>query len=415
MDAFELFAALTTLAALFSWVNHRFVRLVPAIGLMVMSLLFSLGLVGLGALGVVPEADLLNAVQALDFGRTLLHAMLGALLFAGALHIDLGDLARQKWIVALLATLGVLLSTAFVGVLSWLAFGALGLELPLLGCLLFGALIAPTDPIAVMAILRRSAVPASLKTTISGESLFNDGIGLVVFLGLAELAAGEGDVAISGAALLFVEEVLGGIGFGLGIGWIAYRMLKSVDQYQVEILVTLALVTGGYALAQRLHVSGPLAMVVAGLLIGNHGRSFAMSERTRQNLDAFWELVDEFLNALLFVMIGLEVIVLQFTGSLFLAGLVAIPIVLAGRFASVGVPVLILRRRRRFSAHAVKLMTWGGLRGGISVALALSLPAGPERSILVAVTYIGVCFSIIVQGLTIGPLVAALYPEKARR
>ena len=259
VDAFELLASLTTLAAMFSWVNHRFLRLAPVIGLMVMSLLLSLVLVGLGALGVVPEADLLRTVQELDFGRTLLHAMLGALLFAGALHIDLDDLAQQGWIVALLATLGVVLSTTFVGVLTWFAFGALGLELPFLGCLLFGALIAPTDPIAVMAILRRSAVPATLKTKISGESLFNDGIGLVVFLVLAELAVGEGEPALGAAAALFVEEVLGGIGFGLGIGWIAYRLLKSVDQYQVEILVTLALVTGGYALAQRLHVSGPLA------------------------------------------------------------------------------------------------------------------------------------------------------------
>jgi CPA1 family monovalent cation:H+ antiporter len=398
MDAFDLIASLTTLAAVFSWINHRFIRLPTAIGLMVISLLFSLGLVALGALGILPRAELLQSVAELDFGRTLLHGMLGALLFAGALHVDLNDLAAQRRIIALLATLGVLLSTALVGAATWWVFDALGVGLPFLICLVFGALIAPTDPIAVLAILKHSGIPESLKTKISGESLFNDGIGLVVFLVLVGVATGEGEVSVGGAALLFVEEALGGLAFGLVLGWIAYRMLKSVDQYPVEILVTLAVVTGGYALAQRLHVSGPLAMVVAGLLIGNHGRSFAMSERTREHL--------------LFVMIGLEVIVLRFTGTLLLAGVVAIPIVLAARFASVGLPVMILRRRRRFSPHAVKLMTWGGLRGGISVALALSLPAGPERAVLLAVTYVVVCFSIIGQGLTIGPWVARLYPER---
>jgi CPA1 family monovalent cation:H+ antiporter len=283
MDAFELIASLTTLAAVFSWINHRFIRLPTAIGLMVISLLFSLGLVALGALGILPRAELLRSVAELDFGRTLLHGMLGALLFAGALHVDLNDLAAQRRIIALLATVGVLLSTALVGGATWLVFDALGVGLPFLTCLVFGALIAPTDPIAVLAILKRSGIPDSLKTKISGESLFNDGIGLVVFLLLVGVASGEGEVTVGGAAVLFLEEALGGLLFGLVIGWIAYRMLKSVDQYQVEILITLAVVTGGYALAQRLHVSGPLAMVVAGLLIGNHGRSFAMSERTREH------------------------------------------------------------------------------------------------------------------------------------
>ncbi len=333
--------------------------------------------------------------------------MLSFLLFAGALHVDINDLAKQKWVITLLATGGVVLSTFLVGFLTWHVLDLLGYPTPMIYCLLFGALISPTDPIAVLGILKSAGVPKTLEVKITGESLFNDGVGVVVFLVLLKIAAGGGGITVEEVAWLFFEEAFGGVAFGLIIGSIAYWMLKSVDSYQVEILLTLALVAGGYALATHLHLSGPIAIVVAGLLIGNHGRLFAMSDTTRENLDTFWELVDEVLNSVLFVLIGLEVLILPFTASYLIAGALVVPTVLAARFVSVGVPVTLMRRFREFSPDVIKIMTWGGLRGGISVALALSLPAVPAREVLLAITYQVVVFSILVQGLTIGRLVRA--------
>lgn len=271
--------------------------------------------------------------------------------------------------------------------------------------LLFGALISPTDPIAVLGILKTAKIPKSLETKIAGESLFNDGVGVVVFLVLLEIVTGGQEVMAGDVVLLLLTETGGGVLFGLAIGWVAYQMLKSVDNYQVEVLITLALVTGGYSLAGHLHVSGPIAIVVTGLLIGNHGRLMAMSEITCAHLDTFWELVDEILNAVLFVLIGLEILVLPLSGPALLAGIAAIPLVLASRLVSVGVPVLLLRPFLEFSPRVVRILTWGGLRGGISVALALSLPEGPARDLFLPVTYTVVVFSVVVQGLTIGRLV----------
>ncbi len=413
MSTFDLLAVLTTLAALFSWLNHRYVRLPTTIGLMVMSLGLSLALVALGRSGVIPIEPVLEFVQAIDFDDALLNGMLGALLFAGSLHVNLDDILGQKGIIGTLATVGVVLSTALVGGMAWLVFGWLGLAVPLLPCLILGAVLAPTDPIAVGAILREAGVPPSLFTKITGESLFNDGVGVVVFLLLLQLGTGPGPVSAEAVLHLFATEALGGLLYGAVLGWIAYQMLKRVDNYQVEILLTLAVVTGGYALAHRLHLSGPLAMVVAGLFVGNQGRALAMSDTTRERLDAFWELVDEFLNAVLFVLIGLEVIVLDFRGSPLVAGLIMIPLVLLARLVSVGVPVALLRRGRSFSPHVVKILTWAGLRGGISVALALSLPPSEHRGLLITTTYVAVCFSILVQGLSLGPLVARLLRARA--
>ena len=403
MTLFNTIALLITISALFSYLNHRYVKLPTTIGLMLIALLASLSLTAFGELGWMTIGDeTARLLAGIDFGETLLHGMLGFLLFAGALHLNLNDLARQKWVITLLASFGVVGATFLVGLMSRPIFAWLGFDLPLIVCFLFGALIAPTDPIAVLGILKTAGVPESLATKIAGESLFNDGVAVVVFLALLDILSDGHSTDAAGVAQLFAKEALGGALFGLGAGFLAYRMLKSVDNYQVEILITLALVTGGYALADSLHLSAPIAMVVAGLLIGNHGRLFAMSERTRRNLDTFWELVDEILNAVLFVLIGLEVLVLPIAPNSLIAGLLVIPVVLLSRLISVAVPIFLLRRIRTFSPGVIRILTWAGLRGGISVALALALPAGPHRNLLLVVTYVVVVFSIVVQGLTIG-------------
>jgi len=399
-------AILVTAAALFSYLNHRFIRLPTTIGLMVIALGLSVALVLIGALGwpaLRLEAE--TFLRGIDFHETLMQGMLSFLLFAGALHVNLSDLREQKWIIALLATLGVVISTFLIGGFTYWLMPLLGLQLPFIYCLVFGALISPTDPIAVLAILKTTRVPNTLKTKIAGESLFNDGVGVVLFLVLTGIAAGNQSVTVGSIALMFSIEILGGIGFGLAIGGITYFMLRGINNYSVEVLLTLALVTGGYALASALHLSGPIAMVVAGLLIGNHGRHSAMSESTRLHVDTFWELIDELLNAILFVLIGLEVLILSFKVSYFQAASMLVPAVLLARLISVGVPVLLLRGARQFSPGIIPIITWGGLRGGISVALALSLPLGPEREIILAVTYLIVVFSITVQGLTIGHVI----------
>ena len=407
MKLFNILAILITLSAGFSYINHRFIRLPNTIGLMIMALLVSLGLVLLGPFSFGLKAEAHRLLANIDFDETLLHGMLSFLLFAGALHVNLADLAKQKWIIGLLATGSVLGSTFSIGFISRWVLGILGIEMPLIDCLLFGALISPTDPIAVLGILKKVGVPESLETKITGESLFNDGVAVVIFLIFLEIATGARQVTTASVLGLFAKEALGGVGFGLIIGWIAYWMLKSIDDYQVEVLITLALVTGGFALADELHISGPIAIVVAGLLIGNHGRLLAMSDQVRDHLDNFWELVDEVLNGVLFVLIGLEVLALTFSREYFIAGVLFIPLLLTVRFISVGCPVLIMRRFRAFSPRVVTILTWGGLRGGISVALALSLPPGKNRELILAITYIIVVFSIIVQGLTIGKLVKA--------
>lgn len=406
MRLLNLAATLITLSALFSYLNHRYLRLPTTIGVMLFALVLSLILIAFGTFDPRIEHYAEQLLAAIDFNKALMLGMLSFLLFAGALHININDLARHKWVILTLASGGVLLSTFIVGTLTWWLLAALGLQLSFVYCLLFGALISPTDPVAVLGIIKTAGVPKSLETKIAGESLFNDGVAVVVFIILFRIATGGAEVSPGDIVGLFLLEALGGLLFGLAIGFAAYTMLRSVDNYQVEILITLALVMGGYALAHAMHVSGPIAIVVAGLLIGNHGRLLAMSKTTRQHLDTFWELLDEILNAVLFVLIGLEILLLVFTRQYFVAGVLVIPIVLLARLISVGLPIGLMRKLRTFSPHVVKILTWGGLRGGISVALALSLPAGPERKLIVAITYIVVVFSIAVQGLTVGKLVA---------
>ncbi len=405
MDLFTIAAALITLAAVFSYVNYRFIGLPTTIGVMLISLVMSLALIAMHSMGIYMGFHFEDLLRSIEFDQTVFRGMLAFLLFAGALHININDLMDRKWIIGSLATVGVLISTILVGAATWLVLGLVGLSLPFMYCLLFGALISPTDPIAVLGILKSAGAPKSLETKMSGESLFNDGVGVVVFIVVLELATGASEISAANIAALFAQEAVGGAFFGLGVGYLTYQMLKRVDNYQVELMITLATVMGGYALATSLHLSGLIAIVVAGLFVGNHGRLLGMSEKTRHHLDIFWELVDEILNAVLFVLMGLEVLVLTFTEQYLLAGLLLIPLVLLARFISVGIPVLALRRYHIFSPGAVRVMTWGGLRGGISVALALSLPAGPERGLIIAVTYIIVVFSILVQGLSLGRVV----------
>ncbi len=408
MQLFHIIAVLISLAAVFSWFNYRFLHMPTAIGLMTIALLMSLALIVLGQLGHSRvEQNVEWMLSSIDFNATLLHGMLSFLLFAGALHINLEDLAKQRAVIAILATASVIGATFLIGFGTWYISGLLNLNIPMIYCLLFGALISPTDPIAVLGILKTAGASKSLETKIAGESLFNDGIAVVVFLVIAEVAAGTTMVTVETIFYIFVMEVVGGALFGLLLGGIAFWMLKKVDDYSVEILITLALTTGGYALAESLHLSAPIAIVVAGLLIGNHGRRLAMSQSTREHLDTFWELTDEILNAVLFVLIGLELVILSLDEKYLLAGLLAIPLVLTARLISVALPIGIMRRFRSFSPGVVSILTWGGLRGGISVALALSLPSGDIRNTLVTVTYVVVVFSVLVQGLTLAPLVRA--------
>jgi CPA1 family monovalent cation:H+ antiporter len=403
----DIAATCLVVTALLAYLNHRFVGLPTTIGVMVAALCLSLLLVGLDSLGILHglrsyEESMLRSI---DFSDVLMQGMLSFLLFAGALQVDLRELRAYRWQVGALAVVGTLMSTVLVGGVLFWTLPWVGLPVPLLYCMLFGALISPTDPIAVMGILKSAGAPKNLEMVIAGESLFNDGIGVVIFsLLLGVLASGDAPTLRQGGMLL-LHEAGGGLLFGAMLGYGTFWLLRSIDQYQVELLITLAAVMGGYALASKLRVSGPLAMVVAGLMIGHHGRALAMSDTTRHHLDLFWELLDEILNAVLFVLMGLEVILIHFPSGIAVAAVLAIVVTLLTRWLTVGLPVDLWHLRLRLPGGSGRVLTWGGLRGGISVALALSLPASPYRETLLALTYCVVVFSILVQGLTIGGVV----------
>lgn len=408
MHLFDIIAILITLSALFSWFNERFLKLPSTIGLMLIALVLSLLLLSPLPGTMQLEADAKRMLDSIAFDQAVLHGMLSFLLFAGALHVRIGDLRQHKWVILLLATMGVLISALVVGVLSWLLFLAIGLGVPFLYCMMFGALIAPTDPIAVLGILKQASAPPSLETKITGESLFNDGTAVVLFLLLLSIATGDANLHPGSIAMLFAKEAVGGVLVGLLTGGLAVLLLRSIDNYKVEVLITLAVASGAYAGADTWHVSAPITVVVAGLMIGNMGRSLAMSDVTMRYVDDFWDLTDEALNAVLFVLIGLELMVMHLNGPILLAGLLAIPLVLATRAFSTALPIAMLSGFRTWAPGVVTILTWGGLRGGISVAMALSLPDGPARDAVVSVTYIIVVFSIIVQGLTLGPVIRAV-------
>ena len=409
-------ATLLGLAAIIGYINHRFLHLPRTIGLVLIAMAASLIALGIDALipgwGVGPgfRAVLVD----IDFSDTLMQGMLGFLLFAGALHVDLGQLAKRGWAIAALATGGLLVSTGIVGVGIWFVFNLTGLNIPLIYCLLFGALISPTDPVAVLGILKTVKVPASLEAKIAGESLFNDGVGVVIFVILLAMATSGGNALTLGdITFLFLREALGGAALGLAAGAVAFWALRSIDEYNLEVIITLALVTVTYEVAHMLHTSGLIAVVVSGLLIGNHGTRLAMSGTTREHLTNFWTLLDEILNAVLFLLIGLEVIIISTTPSLMWVSLIAIPLVLGARFVAVAVPIGVFGLFRDFTKGAIPVLTWGGLRGGISVALALSLPNGDEKDAIVTVCYTVVVFSILVQGMTIGKLVQRVVPAQS--
>ena len=409
MDLFNAFTILIVLSAAFGYINHRYLKLPTTIGLMLISLVMSLAIIAMGQFSEDLYKQFVSMVKGVDFNKVLMEIMLSFLLFAGALHVDVKTLAKERGPIMIFATLGVITSTFIVGGAMYAIFNAFGTKIDFIYCLLFGSLISPTDPIAVLAILKKATVPKKLEVKISGESLFNDGVAVVVFLSIFEMA--EKGVANTGAmdiAILFVKEAGGGALFGFILGYLGYYLLKSIDSYIEEVLITLALVMGGYAFSSYLHISGPLAIVVAGLMMSDRARMFAMSDVTRQYVDMFWEILDEVFNAVLFILIGLEVLVISFKQVYIIEGLIAIVVVLGARLISVGIPISLMKLKRSFIPRTIQILTWGGLRGGISVALALSLTEEMHREVIVSVTYIVVVFSIVVQGLTIGNLVKGI-------
>lgn len=410
MDSFTIVTILTICSALFGYLNVRFLKLPNTIGMMLITIVFTLILVIIGQFNDTLLQQEKEIITSIDFKTVLLDVMLSFLLFAGALHTNFAHLKVQRWPVLVFASAGVLVSTFLVGIIMYYVLIFVGLPVNFIYCLLFGALISPTDPIAVLGILKQAGAPKILETKIVGESLFNDGVGVVVFLTIFSIASnGIGNTDAISILELFGLEVLGGIILGLILGWITFRLMRSIDNYEIEVIITLASVMGGTVIAQKLHLSAPLAMVTAGLVVGNDTvRNMAMSEVTETYVDKFWELVDVLLNAILFVLIGMELLILVFEQTYIVAGLIAIPVVLLSRYLSLWIPIKIFAKRLEFVPHTNLIMTWGGLRGGISIALALSLSPEMHRELFLVVTYIIVVFSIIGQGLTVESVVKKL-------
>ena len=409
MNYYTIVTVLIVLSALFGYVNARFLKLPITIGLMVITIIFTLIIIVIGQFDDTLLLQEKAFIEGIDFKTVLFDIMLSFLLFAGALHTNFEQLKIQRWPVLIFATLGVLVSTFLVGIIMYYVLLFIGLQVDFIYCLLFGALISPTDPIAVLGILKQAGAPKKLETKIVGESLFNDGVGVVIFLTILKIAEGGSDLTLGHVAEMFAVEVLGGIALGLLLGWITYRMMRSIDDYDVEVIITIAVVMGGTLLAQKFHLSAPLAMVACGLMVGNDTvRNAVMSEITETYVDKFWELLDVLLNTILFVLIGMEMLILTFEGNYILAGSLAVPIVLLSRYLSLWIPIKFFAKKLEFVPNTNLIMTWGGLRGGISIALALSLTQEMHRELFLVITYVIVVFSIIGQGLTVGPLIKRL-------
>ena len=423
LTLFEIAALLLALSALFSWLNAAFFKLPHTIGLLVIALVVSLLLIGLEAIapGLGLADNLRSAISQVDFNETVMKGMLGFLLFAGALHVDFSRLKDAKWAIGIMATIGVLISTFIIGGGFWVITQLLGISIPFIWALVFGALISPTDPVAVLSILKSVKMPKALEAKIAGESLFNDGVGVVVFTIIVAIAVGTGahgaehaaeHIGVAHIAELFFFEAGGGAVLGALTGWIAYRAMAMIDEHAIEILITLGIVAATYALSIRLHLSGPIAVVITGLMIGNKGVSYSMSEHTKEFLFGFWEMIDEILNSVLFLLIGLEILVIGFALDYFGVALLAIPLVLFARFVAVSIPIKALSPFKDFTKGAIPVLTWGGVRGGISVALALSLPENEYKPLILTATYGIVLFSIVAQGLTIKGLVQKVVDPK---
>ena len=410
MEYYSIATILIVLSAIFGYLNVRFLKLPITIGLMVITILFTVVLVGIAQFDDTLLTQERDFISKIDFETVLLDIMLSFLLFAGALHTNFDQLKVQRGPILAFATLGVLVSTFLVGVASYYIIQAVGLNVDFIYCLLFGALISPTDPIAVLGILKKAGVPKKLETKIVGESLFNDGVGVVVFLTIFAIAAKpDAAIEVSDILTLFGQEVIGGIVLGLLLGWVTYKLMKSIDNYEIEVILTLAAVMGGTMLAHQFHLSAPLAMVTAGLMVGNDTvRNSAMSETTETYVDKFWELVDVLLNTILFVMIGMEMLLLTLEGKYIYAGLIAIPVILLCRYISLWLPVKFFSKKLDFVPKTTLIMTWGGLRGGISIALALSLTSEMHRELFLVITYIVVVVSIVGQGLSVEPIIKKL-------
>lgn len=405
LETYQLISTIIFLTAVFSYVNACWIKLPATIGIMALALLSSLLIVLAGHLVPALSTQMHNLVANINFEQVLMKIMLSFLLFAGALHIDATKLKKELWPVVILSTIGTFISTFLVSVMAYYLFRAFALPTPYIYCLLFGGLISPTDPIAVMGILKRIGIPKSLELKIAGESLFNDGVGVVIFLTIMEVAAnGIDKFSISNIALLFLREAGGGIIFGALMGYLAYLLIKSIDNYSIELLITLTVVICGYQLADQLRLSGPLAVIIAGIIIGTKGKREGFSHVTRDYLLKFWEMTDEIFNAILFLLMGLELLVIKINSAIMLIGFIMIFAVLLARYLCVLFPVLVLQFWIKFEKNAIVMLTWGGVRGGLSVAMALSLPGGMHRNEFVLITYVIVVFSVIVQGLTIGKL-----------
>lgn len=409
MELFILFSVLISLAALFSYINVRFLNLPSGISLMLMGTVVALLVIALGQVSSRFSAVVVAELALIDFSEFILGILLSFLLFAGSLHMHLDDLKKSAKTITSFAIIGTILSTFIVGYGFYYLTILFDIDIPIVFCLLLGALIAPTDPIAVMGILTKAKLSKTVETNIVGESLFNDGIGVVIFATLVQIAAvGIENFGAPQIGLLFLQEAVGGILAGGFIGFIGYKLMKSIDHFQTEILISLAMVMGGYSLCHFLHVSGPLAMVVAGIMTGNRGRARAMSDITRDYLSKFWEVTDEILNAILFLLIGLELVIVTFEVNYIIIGLLTAILIVIVRFGVLYSTATTFGFIKQLGPGTLKIMAWGGLRGGISIALALSLPTSPYKNIIVSVTFVIVLFSIVVQGLTIGSLIKKL-------